>query len=62
METFNTYFDSNISMKSGNAPLHDILSTVAGRYIGQNRPALSDSGRFVMIPFFLMQTEAIIWI
>ena len=36
METFNTYFDSNISMKSGNAPLHDILSTVAGRYIGQN--------------------------
>ena len=60
METFNTYFDSNISMKSGNAPLHDILSTVAGRY--RTRPALSDSGRFVMIPFFLMQTEAIIWI
>lgn len=36
METFNTYFDSNISMESCNAPLHDILSTVAGRYIGQN--------------------------
>ena len=36
METLNTYFDSNISMKSCNASLHDILSIVAGRYIGQN--------------------------
>lgn len=36
MKTFHNYFDSNISMESCNAPLHTILSTVAGRYIGQN--------------------------
>ena len=35
-ETTNTYFDQNISMNSCNTPLHDILGTVAGRYIGQH--------------------------
>lgn len=36
LEMFNTYFDSNISMRSCNASLYNILSTVAERYIGQN--------------------------